>query len=113
VPLVHIKCLLSGTAEIAMVVIFPKAGTLFSDNELPVDQQGGVLILEPQPWKSYEKKKWVTEVARENFRNIVIRPDLFSAFLLDKIGFKSCVQITQDVPDCSAGFSRPLFLYTK
>ncbi|CAM6036056.1 unnamed protein product [Sphagnum compactum] len=74
---------------------------------------GGVLILEPQPWKSYEKKKWVTEVARENFRNIVIRPDLFSALLLDKIGFKSCAQITQDVPDCSAGFSRPLFLYTK
>ncbi|KAM7277408.1 hypothetical protein ACFE04_019274 [Oxalis oulophora] len=70
---------------------------------------GGVFILEPQPWKSYENNRqvsepisrntnfrriemWKTEnksmllgVTQKNYRNIMLRPERFQEILLDKV----------------------------
>ncbi|CAM6097609.1 unnamed protein product [Calypogeia fissa] len=74
---------------------------------------GGILILEPQPWKSYLKKNKISEVTRQCFKNIQITPAHFKEVLLDKIGFKSVEEISQAVPNSSLGFDRSLFLYLK
>ncbi|GLJ28356.1 hypothetical protein SUGI_0557920 [Cryptomeria japonica] len=74
---------------------------------------GGILILEPQPWKSYEKKHLVSEAAAENFHNIVYRPHTFRDILLDKIGFRSMERISAQVPNSTAGFNRPIYMLQK
>ncbi|KAL2653300.1 hypothetical protein R1flu_021428 [Riccia fluitans] len=74
---------------------------------------GGTLVLEPQPWKSYQRKAHVCEATREHFNTIQLRPWHFTEILLDKIGFKSYRQISTAVPGSTAGFDRSLFLYFK
>ena len=71
------------------------------------------MLLEPQPWKSYERKRLVSEVAVENFREIIFKPDAFRDILLDKIGFRSMEMISMDVPNSTAGFNRPIYLLWK
>lgn len=74
---------------------------------------GGKLILEPQPWSSYKKKKKLTEKIYENFQSIKLKPDQFNDYLLSKeVGFSTCSVI--DVPfNSSKGFRRTLQLFTK
>ncbi|XP_057856754.2 probable RNA methyltransferase At5g51130 [Cryptomeria japonica] len=74
---------------------------------------GGILILEPQPWKSYGKMHLVSEAAAENFHNIIYRPHTFRDILLDKIGFRSMERISAHVPDSTAGFNRPIYMLEK
>ncbi|KAJ7525528.1 hypothetical protein O6H91_17G054800 [Diphasiastrum complanatum] len=74
---------------------------------------GGMLVLEPQPWTSYEKKRRVSEVAKKHFNESVIRPEDFPNVLTEKIGFKSWQEISSAVPHSTTAFSRPLFLYHK
>lgn len=74
---------------------------------------GGILLLEPQPWKSYERKRLVSEVAVENFREIIFKPGAFRDILLDKIGFRSMEMISMHVPNSTAGFNRPIYLLRK
>ena len=38
---------------------------------------GGIFILEPQEWKSYKKKKHLTEQLKENFKKIELKPGQF------------------------------------
>lgn len=71
---------------------------------------GGILVLEPQPWKSYKNKHLVSEVVRQNFNEIVLRPDQFKEVLLDRIGYRSMERITEKIVDSTKGFSRPIFL---
>lgn len=78
-----------------------------------VMRPGGILLLEPQPWKSYERKRLVSQVAVENFRDIVFKPDDFRDILLDKIGFRSMEMISTIVPNSTAGFNRPIYLLWK
>lgn len=73
---------------------------------------GGRLILEPQPWASYRKRKKLTENIFNNYRNIELRPEMFRQYLLSEIGFAKCEAI--DIPfNKSKGFRRPLLLFTK
>lgn len=74
---------------------------------------GGAFILEPQPWSSYERNCRVSEECRQNFRTMILRPDHFPGILLEQIGFKSCEEISLEVPNSTKGFSRPLYLFTK
>lgn len=78
-----------------------------------VMRPGGILLLEPQPWKSYERKRLVSQVAVENFRDIVLKPGDFRDILLDKIGFRSMEMISTIVPNSTAGFNRPIYLLRK
>ncbi|XP_041377703.1 7SK snRNA methylphosphate capping enzyme-like [Gigantopelta aegis] len=73
---------------------------------------GGKLILEPQPWSSYKKRKKLTEQIYTNYLSIELKPDAFRNYLLTEVGFSMCEVI--GVPfNKSKGFRRPLQLYTK
>ncbi|OMO58214.1 tRNA (guanine-N-7) methyltransferase [Corchorus olitorius] len=74
---------------------------------------GGVFILEPQPWESYEKNRKVSETASNNYRSIMFRPEHFQDILLDKIGFRKVEDITSGLSGTRAGFDRPIFAFYK
>lgn len=71
---------------------------------------GGLLVLEPQPWKSYKSKHLVSEVVRKNFSEILLRPEHFREVLLDKVGYRSMESVARQITQSSTGFSRPIFL---
>lgn len=73
----------------------------------------GVLVLEPQGWASYSKKKSLTERIYKNYNSIEFRPHNFTHYLLSsEVGFDKCEVIS--VPSHpSKGFQRPLHLFTK
>lgn len=48
----------------------------------------GRLILEPQPWTSYHKKKKITPHTLETYKSIEIRPQDFACILVTVIGFR-------------------------
>ncbi|KAL5729105.1 hypothetical protein ACHQM5_002102 [Ranunculus cassubicifolius] len=74
---------------------------------------GGILVLEPQPWKSYQKNYQVSEIAMENYNSMSIYPQDFQEILLDKIGFRTVENISESVPGSTAGFNRPILLFRK
>ncbi|KAK7398973.1 hypothetical protein VNO78_10147 [Psophocarpus tetragonolobus] len=74
---------------------------------------GGIFVLEPQPWKSYESNRNVSEATAANYRNIMIRPGQFQEILLDKIGFRTVEDITSDLTDSKTGFNRPILVFRK
>ncbi|PIA64822.1 hypothetical protein AQUCO_00100350v1 [Aquilegia coerulea] len=86
--------------------------TLFA-NIWQLLRPGGILIVEPQPWKSYKKNYLVSETATFNYNNILIPPCLFQEILLDKIGFRTVENITNNIPGSVIGFDRPIFLFRK
>ncbi|TMW63872.1 hypothetical protein Poli38472_014832 [Pythium oligandrum] len=59
-----------------------KAFRLFYDLLAP----GGRLILEPQPWKSYHKRKFTSETTEVNYSKIQLRPKEFPTFLVETVG---------------------------
>eukprot|EP00850_Spirogloea_muscicola_P014194 SM000100S09421 [mRNA] locus=s100:281308:284866:- [translate_table: standard] len=73
----------------------------------------GVLVLEPQLWRSYEKKRDVSEVAKRNFEEIKIKPDDFPELLLDRIGFRSMEEVRGRQSGSARGFDRPIYAYYK
>ncbi len=50
---------------------------------------GGLLVLEPQDWKSYKKQKTLTKKIAQIFPTIAFRPKDFKEYLLKEIGFAS------------------------
>ncbi|KAL0000033.1 hypothetical protein SO802_019635 [Lithocarpus litseifolius] len=74
---------------------------------------GGVLVLEPQPWKSYENNRLVSETTAMNYRSILFRPAKFQEILLDKIGFRKVEDITSHLSGSKAGFNRPILVFHK
>ncbi|XP_058797932.1 7SK snRNA methylphosphate capping enzyme-like [Phymastichus coffea] len=73
---------------------------------------GGVLVLEPQNWSSYTKKKTLTEKIYKNFHAIKLKPPMFTKYLLSDVGFLTC-EVVSVPPHPSKGFRRPIYLYTK
>ncbi|OIW09998.1 hypothetical protein TanjilG_32738 [Lupinus angustifolius] len=69
---------------------------------------GGIFVLEPQPWKSYESNRHVSETTAANYRNIMFRPEQFQEILLDKIGFRTVEDITSGLTGSKTGFNRPI-----
>jgi len=74
---------------------------------------GGKLLLEPQPWKSYKKKKNLTQTTRSNYENIKFKPDKYIQYLLsNEVGFATSEKL--GIPKHKAqGFQRPIYLLTK
>lgn len=73
---------------------------------------GGMFILEPQPWESYARRKKLTDNISRNYHNIRLKPDLFSSYLTNEVGFRSFEYL--GAPKCSIrGFQRPIYLFHK
>ena len=74
---------------------------------------GGVLILEPQGWSSYTRKRNLTERIYKNYQHIEFQPDSFTQYLLSsEVGFSKCEVLS--IPSHPVkGFQRPIHLFTK
>ncbi len=59
---------------------------------------GGVLILEPQEWKSYMKKAKLTPAHKVNRRAVQLRPEQFRTYLMEELGFKHCEVLRNGAP---------------
>nr|XP_033780543.1 7SK snRNA methylphosphate capping enzyme [Geotrypetes seraphini] len=74
---------------------------------------GGVLILEPQPWASYGKRKKLTETIFKNYQQITLKPDQFTSYLLSsEVGFSS-YELLGTPQTSSKGFQRPIYAFHK
>ncbi|KAL5238768.1 hypothetical protein ACI65C_006178 [Semiaphis heraclei] len=73
---------------------------------------GGTLVVEPQPWKSYSRRKTLTETISQNYKNILLKPPMFTDYLLNEVGFANCETLSMP-HNPSKGFQRPLKLYRK
>jgi 7SK snRNA methylphosphate capping enzyme len=74
---------------------------------------GGQLVLEAEPWKSYRKKKKLTERIFHNYQRIQFRPEDFREYLLSReVGFSSYSLL--GVPsNRSKGLKNALLVFTK
>ncbi|XP_029932214.1 7SK snRNA methylphosphate capping enzyme [Myripristis murdjan] len=68
---------------------------------------GGLFLLEPQPWSSYSRSKRASETTYRNYRNLRLRPEKFTSYLTEKIGFTSYRLLTH------TGNQRPVYLFHK
>lgn len=68
---------------------------------------GGILILEAQGYASYNKRRKLTSRIAENYQEIQFRPEQFSDFLLNEVGF-STTQVIGVPRHPSKGFQRPI-----
>jgi hypothetical protein len=75
--------------DLGLKALFLRAYSQLEDN--------GIFIIDPQPWKSYKKKKKLTEATAANFSTIKLRPHLFKDYL-ESIGFKLLTTIIGTSP---------------
>ncbi|XP_029381648.1 7SK snRNA methylphosphate capping enzyme [Echeneis naucrates] len=68
---------------------------------------GGLFILEPQPWSSYSHSKRASEITCHNYRNLRMRPEHFTSYLTESVGFTSYRLLTH------TGNQRPIYLFHK
>jgi len=73
---------------------------------------GGTFILECQSFSTYKKKKKLTETIFNNFKNIKLKPENFTDFLIHEVGF-SRSEVVALPAHPSKGFQRPLQVFTK
>ncbi|XP_015966060.1 probable RNA methyltransferase At5g51130 [Arachis duranensis] len=75
---------------------------------------GGVLLLEPQAWRSYSLNHYLSPVAKKNYSEIEIRPKDFQKILLNKIGFRTVEHINSGWIDAKhLRFNRPVLVFKK
>jgi len=73
---------------------------------------GGTFVLECQSFSTYNKKKKLTESIFNNFKNIKLKPENFTDFLIHEVGF-SRSEVLALPAHTSKGFQRPLQIFTK
>lgn len=74
---------------------------------------GGLLLLEPQPWASYRKRKGLTETTYRNYQRIRLRPEQFPSYLTSpEVGFAS-YELLGTPQHAAKGFQRPIYLFHK
>eukprot|EP01038_Epipyxis_sp_PR26KG_P004151 gene4151-5911_t len=72
----------------------------------------GIIILEFQPWKSYQNNKNVSPAINQMFLTLQIRPDDFQFILTEEFGFILENNLGPRVEDAK-GFHRPIFILRK
>ncbi|KAH8382009.1 hypothetical protein KR009_001349, partial [Drosophila setifemur] len=74
---------------------------------------GGKLILEPQSFEGYKRRKKLSDQIRENYNTIKFRPEHFTEYLLSpEVGFAN-MELMGTPEHCEAGFKRPIQIFTK
>uniref|UniRef100_A0ABM5EJL9 RNA methyltransferase n=1 Tax=Pogona vitticeps TaxID=103695 RepID=A0ABM5EJL9_9SAUR len=74
---------------------------------------GGILVLEPQAWSSYKKRKNLTETISRHYHRIKLKPDQFPSYLTSsEVGFSS-YELVAMPRNTSKGFQRPIYLFHK
>ncbi|XP_075062266.1 7SK snRNA methylphosphate capping enzyme [Mixophyes fleayi] len=74
---------------------------------------GGILVLEPQPWSSYGKRKKLTESIYRNYCKISLKPDQFTSYLVSsEVGFSS-YEVLASPCTSSKGFQRSIYAFHK
>lgn len=68
---------------------------------------GGLFILQPQPWSSYSRSKKASDTTFCHYRTIRLRPEQFTCYLTDSVGFSSYRLLTH------TGNQRPIYLFHK
>eukprot|EP01132_Coremiostelium_polycephalum_P004992 gene4992-6216_t len=71
----------------------------------------GIFIFEPQHFKGYSKRKFLTPAIKDNFLNIKLTPEQFPQFLIDQVKFKS-FELLYD-PSQRKGFDRCIYKFIK
>ncbi|KAF7236771.1 7SK snRNA methylphosphate capping enzyme, partial [Varanus komodoensis] len=74
---------------------------------------GGILVLEPQAWSSYKKRKNLTETICRHYHQIKLKPDQFPSYLTSpEVGFSSHELVAMP-RNTAKGFQRPIYLFHK
>ncbi|XP_028298275.1 7SK snRNA methylphosphate capping enzyme-like isoform X2 [Gouania willdenowi] len=87
------------SGDLGLVTLFKRAYQSLSP--------GGLLILEPQPWSSYRHRRRVSEAAFHHHSALKLRPQQFTSYLTDNVGFSSYTLLTH------TGNNRPIYLFNK
>lgn len=75
---------------------------------------GGQLVLEAQDWKTYKKRKRLSETILSNFASIQMHPQQFPAYLLgSEVGFERSYMLSASKEHVAKGFRRPIHVYVK
>jgi 7SK snRNA methylphosphate capping enzyme len=73
---------------------------------------GGLFIFEPQCWKSYKKKKGLTEKISKIFSEINFRPEHFNQYLIKTYNFELISSIIPP-PNSKKRFQRSFYIFKK
>jgi 7SK snRNA methylphosphate capping enzyme len=80
-------------------------------------KQGGVLILEAQPYSNYKRRCKITPEIHQNYKSIQLKPEHFEKYLLDEIGYAECYSIGDKEifkdSNLPKNFQRPLKVFVK
>ncbi|XP_054656570.1 7SK snRNA methylphosphate capping enzyme-like [Dunckerocampus dactyliophorus] len=67
----------------------------------------GLFILEPQPWQHYGRSKKASAATYHHYRTLQLRPEQFTSYLMDNVGFSSYRLLTH------TGKQQPIYLFHK
>nr|XP_057922177.1 7SK snRNA methylphosphate capping enzyme-like [Doryrhamphus excisus]XP_057922178.1 7SK snRNA methylphosphate capping enzyme-like [Doryrhamphus excisus] len=67
----------------------------------------GLFILEPQPWQQYGHSKKASATTYRHYRSLQLRPEQFTSYLMDNVGFSSYRLLTH------TGKQQPIYLFHK
>ncbi|KAK3827929.1 MAG: Bicoid-interacting protein 3-domain-containing protein [Benniella sp.] len=74
---------------------------------------GGIMLLEPQAFETYNKRSKILPEMSANYKSIQFKPDQFQAYLLGpEVGFKEVVHLGHS-EGSAKNFNRDIFLYRK
>ncbi len=73
---------------------------------------GGRFILEPQPWRSYRKRKHASAESARHYSAIRLRPPFTDVLLGEDVGFAT-MEALGVPPGAAEGYQRPMFCFVK
>lgn len=75
-------------------------------------QPGGRFVLEPQPWRSYRKRKNASAESARHYAALRLRPPFVDVLLGPEVGF-AAVEALGVPPAAADGYRRPMYCFVK